>query len=401
MIGSFRAAAKSAPSHRAAPDPRGRRATLRLEALEDRANPALLTWVGPEGGVWSDPANWDLNRLPTSSDTLVFGPGNNTGSRDDIAGLTVDGILCQSGYTGSTFIGNVELTVTNDFVSRGRVTVSAFDGPVTLDVGGDFTVAGTLVTDGWADIPVITATDLVLGSGSQWWVYSETSVTADVVQGGSLDVWQTGTFFQGKLDVAGSYHLLTGGVITLDEPLDELDYVGTTPMLLDGTVYLTDGRIDSNAGVDLTGDLIGSGLYATIDGDLTNVSGTVQFVGGSNNSILTVTGDFTQLIDGTLKMHVWMGGINDVLQVGGTVHLGPRGSEGIGNGGTLEVLDAGLVSTSTFDLIAANDGAVGSFTAFILPPGVSVVGWIPMYGNPDGVLFRVRYDAPDDGGGGA
>lgn len=37
---------------------------------------ADLTWVGSDGGEWTDPANWSSGALPTKEDTVTFDPGD-------------------------------------------------------------------------------------------------------------------------------------------------------------------------------------------------------------------------------------------------------------------------------------------------------------------------------------
>jgi hypothetical protein len=360
------------------------RTRLRLEALEERANPSDLTWIGINGGAWSDPSNWDQDRLPTASDTLHFGPGANTSSSDDIQNLTVFEIVCDSNYTGTISIGDVQLNVTRDFISYGQVAIGPF-GPMELDVGRTFDVHGHLSTDGMLfDVPVISAGTLSLETGSSWFVNARTAVNADVEQAGTLDM-------VGRLDISGAYHLLPAGVVTLNgDDNDEIHYSGLTPIQLDGTVYLDGGLIASNAGVNLTGSLLESG-FATVQGTLTNVSGRIDFVGGPNNSNLTVTGDFTQLINGTLIMHVWMGEINDQLNVGGVLHLGPPGTAG--QGGTLTVIDAGVAGLSTFHIINVN-GFEGTFTTIDLPPTVWVIGWVT---NPPPSTYQYSFVLGGDG----
>jgi hypothetical protein len=39
-------------------------ARFRLEALEDRAVPATVTWVNPAGGDWDTPSDWSTGQLP-------------------------------------------------------------------------------------------------------------------------------------------------------------------------------------------------------------------------------------------------------------------------------------------------------------------------------------------------
>ena len=53
------------------PHPRNR-AALRLETLEARENPAIVTWLPTTGGVWTDPLNWSTGVLPGAADIAVI-----------------------------------------------------------------------------------------------------------------------------------------------------------------------------------------------------------------------------------------------------------------------------------------------------------------------------------------
>jgi hypothetical protein len=119
--------------------PRARRAALplRLEALEDRAVPATVTWVNPAGGDWDTAANWSdgtVSRLPGPSDDAVIPtPGItvthiNSSANDSVHSLTSAAALALSGgtlslgaasevdsltQTGGTLTGAGDLTVDN------------------------------------------------------------------------------------------------------------------------------------------------------------------------------------------------------------------------------------------------------------------------------------------------
>lgn len=65
---------RSAPKPGSGP-PRGRACPfvrLRFEHLEDRIQPATITWTNPAGGSWHSPGNWDLNRVPAAGDSVVI-----------------------------------------------------------------------------------------------------------------------------------------------------------------------------------------------------------------------------------------------------------------------------------------------------------------------------------------
>src|SRR5436305_1633453 len=74
---------------------------LGLERLEPRENPATVTFIGPAGGLWSDPTNWDTGELPGPEDVAVSaipivlpaGFGACVSALSDTADLQVDGSL--------------------------------------------------------------------------------------------------------------------------------------------------------------------------------------------------------------------------------------------------------------------------------------------------------------------
>ena len=142
---------------------------LKLETLEDRSVPAILTWTGADvidrnigGGVivagninWSDPLNWSTFQVPTTGDELVFpviaanrmtttvgGYNSATGnSRMDIAGLSISKLTITS--SGYNIIGtfNRPLTITGPIFAQfqppsGPIGVSSrlsFDSLLTLN----------------------------------------------------------------------------------------------------------------------------------------------------------------------------------------------------------------------------------------------------------------------------
>src|SRR5262245_13483243 len=80
---------------------------------------ATLTWTGGAGSdLWSAPGNWDLNRIPASSDSVVIPVGNTaripTGTSVSIVGASSAGTLILDGgslaVSGSaSFTGTLDL----------------------------------------------------------------------------------------------------------------------------------------------------------------------------------------------------------------------------------------------------------------------------------------------------
>jgi RHS repeat-associated protein len=114
--------------------PRPRRgARLRLEALEDRVLPALVTWTNPLGGDWSVASNWSSGQLPGASDDVAI----------NTAGITV------THSTGTDAINSLT-SQANLVLSGGSLALAAassVSGSLT-ESGGTLTGAGNLTVSG-------------------------------------------------------------------------------------------------------------------------------------------------------------------------------------------------------------------------------------------------------------
>ena len=134
--------------------------------------PAVAGWTGAslvDGGLWSDPANWDTGVVPGAGDTAVVPEGSIVEVDVDtvVARLVVDStatVTVRDGFrlgSGSTLIranGIVsiqtggELVLRNDAVIDGRIVVDetgaldrgllTLDGPVAVSGAGRLTVFG-------------------------------------------------------------------------------------------------------------------------------------------------------------------------------------------------------------------------------------------------------------------
>jgi len=131
-----------------------RNVRLSMEMLEQREVPAAanLLWIGPADGNWNVQANWGAigdigTKVPDAGDVLHFDPslmgdnkaGTNENSVDNMAGLSVAGIVIGPGYTETVSINQALTTDTFTFNS------GTIDGPATLTVnnGGTWTT-GTM-----------------------------------------------------------------------------------------------------------------------------------------------------------------------------------------------------------------------------------------------------------------
>ena len=128
--------------------PRTRRP--RLEVLEDRLNPSPtgLIWLGAAGASWGTATNWDDNRLPTSTDTVIFDKANgaNTNSRMDLGGVArfhIGKLILRNGYDKT-------ITLRNEF----WVDVLSMNATATIDGAQAFSI--TQEADGFFGVPVAT-----------------------------------------------------------------------------------------------------------------------------------------------------------------------------------------------------------------------------------------------------
>jgi hypothetical protein len=106
----------------------------RLEALEDRATPATITWVNPAGGPWDVPANWDLGRTPQPDDDVVIGRLN-FGAVVDHAG----GDDTVRSVSSPFDVGTLAVTDLSSLTVTGSVNVPT----LSADTGGAVTANNT------------------------------------------------------------------------------------------------------------------------------------------------------------------------------------------------------------------------------------------------------------------
>jgi fibronectin-binding autotransporter adhesin len=124
-----------------------------LESLEDRCVPASI-WIGPENGVWSNPANWSGGVAPGSGSIVQFGSGGaNTDSVDDISGLSIGQLNIDNTYAKTVTL-NQSLTVTTLITqSGGTIATEGSTQRLVNDnqfnwYGGSLVGKGTLVNPG-------------------------------------------------------------------------------------------------------------------------------------------------------------------------------------------------------------------------------------------------------------
>jgi hypothetical protein len=316
------------------------------------------TWVGGSGPNWSTPTNWNPAGPPVTGNTLVFPPGPNTTSVNDLSALSINAMtISGSGYTIS---GN-PLTVTNapgiEFTTAGTATLS-LDVTLTTELvrvvsGGELRLTGiltaksldkrgpgtlrlsnanalgNLVTE--PDCGVIAATHpLALGTAGN---------LIDLMEGCTLRV-EASTTLNKQLDLRGHGAPGTTGVLEVVPNVTltlQIDLQGKSPTT---SGVLSGGTLNVQPGVPIQ-----------LQSPLTmNVAGTATInrsIGGNNDLIktnagaliLTDTNNFngdTRILSGS----VFINGRQQNSQVrleGGTV-------AGTGTAGTITAITGGAIS---------------------------------------------------------
>lgn len=354
------------------------RVRLRLEALEHRITPfGDNVWIGPVDGFWSGSGNWSMGRPPIEGDTLHFGAGDfgygtGTSSIDDIPTLSVHEIRTE-GMQGRMLIENKDLTVTEDFFVYGDVQII---GASHLNLGNMLYIGGLLETGGPDGDPttITTGGSIVVICSGTWEVgCGPPEGPRTVVVAGHVQI-------AGFLHICGELDVTTNDFRVYPPPCGVLEvegvlnYTGTAPLVIQGTVILNGGLIIAGE-VKLDGGDMELPADGRIQGDLNNESGRIHF-DDVYSSALFIVGNFAQGPLGRLerKYHG-----DDQFDVTGTASLG----------GTLVVAvtdapiqDSELSDTQPdFYVVNARGGAFGDFASIILP-GLPAgwtwgfVGWI-------------------------
>jgi hypothetical protein len=301
---------------------------LRLEALEERAQPAVVTWTNPAGGDWSVPSNWSTGRLPAAGDDVVINLDgvtvNHNGGNDTIHSLTTSAsanfvlgggaltLLGHSTLNGAFTFNNAFLTQRGELDLDGSFTWTAgtlaghgqtiANGNVTLSTGTKSMVAQTLET---AVSATWTGGSLLLSSNATWNNLSTSTIDIRfdaTLSGGTLD--NAGALLKsagagttsltarlvnsGYLEVSsGTLALGGGGVSTGAMVVD----AGATLNFTNGTDTLTASSTLGGAGAaGFTGANVTLAGSFAVSGTTTVSAGTVNFDGGATLNDLTLSG---------------------------------------------------------------------------------------------------------------
>jgi YD repeat-containing protein len=415
-----------------------------VELLEKRTLLATINWSSPSSGDWENPANWDLLRLPTSSDDVVINMSGITvmhsTSNDTINSLSSQDALVISGgvlsiasassiirsltISGGTLTGAGDLTVaglttwtggtmsgTGTTNANGGLAIGAagaFDQEFldqrTLKNAGAATLAGfnsgyglflssgaTLENQAGASFALTSDTSInsfggtpVGGTFVNAGTLSKTGGSGTSVVGNGITLIDTGTIqaFAGTLSLQGG-GTISGAATLTAATIAMLDFGRGTFTAAAGTSVAATGVVSFSGGT-----VIESGIYNVAGTTLVN-GGEVDFNSTASTAALnqpsgTIGGSGTLTVSGQMT---WSGG---VMKGGGTTRIAATG--------TLEV--AGSVGVA---LDARTLDNLGSMV-------FSGAGWYFANGavlnNEAGATFDIRSDVSirdltREGGGGA
>lgn len=356
-----------------APTPRCKCARLCVEELEGRVVPAQIVWTAGSAGSWSTASNWDLNRVPTSGDYVVFGSGGSNAASTMDMNVTVDRVTMDANYTSTLTIATTKtLTTTNQFVQYGTLSLS----------GTGAIVAGSFLDiNGAVSISSAGATTARLTAAGTMYVYGSAVITSSNSTGAILHLTAGGfdcagtinvgsAFTAGVLRIEGAFNDTSGAVINVGDGVGStLTFItggsSSNDPIIEGTVNMDDGTInvDSTLGTH-NGTLILDGATLntddgddTIQGNVWNTDGaTIVWTGGFH--VFTITGDYTLPTPSTPQGSVVMRiayvalTINDTLTVGGDVDYVTVDVVASGSlpGGPAPPITWGLIAASAIDV---------------------------------------------------
>ena len=349
----------------------------RLEQLEDRAVPAVISWTG--GGhdlKWLTPANWAGGVLPGPNDDAVVSTQSGPGQPITLS--------------GSTAVHSVNTEYLGLNITAGGLTIgpgqSQFGGPVALNGGMLIPLDGASITGGaiYGPTPFTIPAGVTLGmqNASVYGPFANLG-TFDVtgqVQLGQLGYGALTDTNSGTINVMSGQSLSIGGsaVVTLINS-------GTVMVASGGRLGTAPGQYIQTAGTTTVNGTMSGG--PTLQGGVLSgtgaVAGVTQTAGtvspGSPGGALTINGNYSQT-GGTLAVGLTGAAVNSQgeLKVTGGVTLAGALSLTVGYvagpGDTFVIVDNG-----------GTNAVSGQFTG--LPEGATLTA--------DNQMFRVSYVGGD------
>jgi RHS repeat-associated protein len=373
-----------------------------LEILEDRILLATARWINAAGGDWGEASNWDIQRVPSSSDDVIIDMANvtvthSTGS-DSINRLTL------SGSDSALILADGTLTIANTVqVTNGTFSVNA--GTLTAQSGltinnGRFNFNGGSLTGTVTLINSALNIDPASTSAANFVLYGSDSLAGDIAPGQTLTLL-TSWDYSTSLSVAAG--VVNAGTIRLDSPRGDR---ATNLAAPDGLVNAPGGLIDvvkdGDGGRNLSGAITNQGTLRVASGIGLYAGGTFTQQAGSIavSGYLQFTNTTFHFDGGTIGGTVTL--VNSALAIGagstGTAGFALYGTDSlagnIATGQTLALLTswdysttltvaAGVVNAGTLRL----DSPRGDrFTTLVAPALVNAAGGL--------------IDVATDGGGG-
>ena len=238
---------------------------------------AQITWDGSTSGSWGTTSNWDLLRVPNTTEQVIFpsAGANKTMSNNRTAGTV---------YTRLTFSGSgYTLNGTNSIALLGAGTplietthtsgTTSLNCPITLSEPATFANSGISSTFPFTSGRLVVGGTVTLGANLLTLIANPSTIYIDGTISGTGGVTTTGT---GIVRFDGN-QLFTG-----------LTTVGSTSDLY------VNGSMPGSVSVQSTGTLSGSGTIGgsvSVSGDVTPGGGDLVFAPGGGVGRLTITGN--------------------------------------------------------------------------------------------------------------
>lgn len=187
----------------------------RLEGFEDRAVPAVLTWVG--SGLASSAANWSPAQLPAYGDELIYDGGYSNANSTSLYSMgPYAAIRLRNGYSGTVALGT---TVSTGILELRSGSIDQVSAERELYVTSSLTwTGGTLNSGSTANVVHVTGGTATIAPTNAGTVYSGSQL--------SFENGAVGTF--------------TGGTVSFTN-------IGTVEVIGASTANLTDVTFDTTA----------------------------------------------------------------------------------------------------------------------------------------------------------
>jgi len=402
------------------------------------------TWEGTISSTWHNPLNWDCGIIPTLFDDVVIPPVTTNPELDKLGvansitiqdggqltigagvftGVTAYSIIIETGgqlnidtlavdaevtadsieiYGQLNIDAGAEVTansilidtagqlnidggmkidiLANSFINNGTITIvkelltinKLSIGGGSFDNNGEVTGGGILILEGAGTHTGTFSCDTLIFSltlvRQQNTFESESSIVAD-------KIWVLGNhdvYISGSIEVASELLISQASNVTIST------FGDLNSVLLIPDIVTVEDTSQLTYYVDIDKTLYGEG---TIEANLTN-AGTVS-LGDDSPGIITIVGDYTQEIDGSLNLK--LGGTEgtqyDQLEVSGSATLG----------GTLNVtfFDGFTPSAGDSFTLLTCGSHTGTFSTLILPELALGLGWYIDYHFEFFVVLRV------------